>query len=82
MSQHPAAIAALLLVLTPWTANAQTGAQNFSQNSLSQGSQAHSITVYGGDLNLATGAARATLAARIGSAVESVCGFPHSAREA
>jgi UrcA family protein len=72
MSRHHAAIAALFLVMTPLAANAQAGAQNLRS----------SITVYAGDLNLASAAGRATLAARIGNAVGTICGFPHSAREA
>jgi UrcA family protein len=71
MSRHQAAITALFLALTPFAANAQTA-----------NPQTRSISVYAGDLNLASPAGRATLAARIGNAVQTVCGFPHSAREA
>jgi UrcA family protein len=78
MSRYHAAIAALFLAMTPLAANAQASAQNLSQNY----PQTRSITVYAGDLNLASAAGRATLEARIGNAVGTVCGFPHSAREA
>jgi UrcA family protein len=70
MSQHHAVIAALFLALAPLGANAQPAEQT------------RSITIYAGDLNLASSTGRATLAARIGNAVGTICGFPHSAREA